>query len=75
MDQSDFRFVKRKGWFFVEFESELPSFSFHRKKESILLEGGFKDLLVYRCRIGKETFEVGNWEEALKKFRNLLSDL
>ncbi len=60
------RFVKRKGWVFIEMNGS--SFAFHRKKVTRLENGRFTDALEYYTNYPQKPVKVAGWQEVLARF-------
>ena len=57
--------TKKKGWIHIKLKDQV--FSYHRKKESTLVEGQFKDSFRYFIQIGHEKRELTNWTSVTKQ--------
>jgi hypothetical protein len=68
-----FHFVKKKGWVVILNPHKVSDeFSFHRKKSLSLIDGNFKDELIYYVKVNGRTQEFSTWPEVCKYFKHWL---
>ena len=67
--KDDLQFVKKKGWFTIRKNGADGTFDFHRKLDSNLVDGVFKDELNYRFRINGKIRNADSWDQVLKKLK------
>ncbi len=53
--------TKKKGWIHIKISNDV--FSYHRKKETRLIQGKFEDDYRYFVEMNREKRELANWEE------------
>ena len=65
-----FKIWKKRGW--INFSAENLSdivFSFHRKKESKIINGNFTDTISYRVKLsGQKEITTDNWQLVVDQF-------
>ncbi len=71
----DFDFIKKKGWFHLIKKGNNQFFSFHRKLETELIEGEFRDSLTYRIKTDSGSEETNNWEKTRETLEDWLGAL
>ncbi|MFT6866196.1 MAG: 23S rRNA A2030 N6-methylase RlmJ [Cyclobacteriaceae bacterium] len=64
------KFVKRKGWVYIEIDQQ--SFAYHRKKESLLIDGQFEDRIEFFMVCNGKRKSLNTWEEVLINFKDWL---
>ncbi len=72
--QSDFDFVKKRGWLNITHKESKKTFRYHRKKETILDENvKWKDSYEFWIKVGEEKKEIKENEAAvINAFENWL---
>jgi len=79
--ETDFQFIKKKGWLYIYYEKDY--FKFHRKSEKILDEHlKWKDIVSYRFESKNQSRSKSSgsksstkWEDLSKAFEKWLDSL
>ena len=72
---SQFHFIKKRGWLYIDIHNTSKTFAFLRKDITVLFDGEFEVDVTYQVRVNDNEWSMRTWDEVLDYLKSWLESI